>query len=200
MVYLSGDEDIQNVVSSKTGNSKNSKKVIIILVGLFFVITISTAIVLFIKFKYPQIGFREDAALREEIPDLYTGKSIEIEEPLFVRARFGNLDSNKLSYGIFNPVGNSLKEITLNSRTVFGCTPRYITAPDGVQLDRLNMYITTGNKTDIGDIPDPPDAKDLKWFKGNVQSGEAIEIRFVRTQEGTTIPRIIYVYKNSCST
>ena len=189
---------IHTLNTPKSGGSKKRSKFIAILIVAIFILTIVTAIALYIKSTIPARDIiREEQIATYEVQDLYQGQPLEIVEPYLVRARFAKLEGNVLTYGVFSPVGAQTTEVQLGDRTAYGCTPRYMTAPDGTKIDRLGMLVTTHGK-EVTDMPDPPNAKDLEWFKGNAQNGEAVEIRFIKTEDGSVIPRIIYVYQESC--
>lgn len=190
--------DFQSLITPVSKDtSRQTNKPIIILIVTLFIITILTAIALFYK-STRDVEEISDERIRIEVKDLYPRQSIEIVEPLYVRARFAKIEDNVLTYGIFNPVGHDLKTITLTNITTYACTSRYWIAPDGSRVDTLNMLITTNGNNDIREYPDPPNAKDINWFKENTQNGEAIQIYFIKNEKDEVIPRIIYVYKDSC--
>lgn len=198
MVDLS-QEVVHTLNTENQSGKKKSSKQVVILVLLLFGITLATALVLIVKNASPvKDVLREKQFEMAEIPDLYSGAPIEIVEPLFVRARFINVGENTLRYGVFSPRGDKITDLKLNERIAYGCTERFMTTPDGTQIDRLQMYITTENEENFKDIPDPANKKSLGWFKENVNQGEAIEVRSVTTQDGSVVPRIIYVYKETC--
>ncbi|OGM32748.1 hypothetical protein A3D01_01070 [Candidatus Woesebacteria bacterium RIFCSPHIGHO2_02_FULL_39_13] len=191
---------VSTTTSQISGGAKIKTKILIFFILAIFILTAATGIILYIKSTSPPRDLiREEQFTKAEIPDLYPGVPFEVVEPLYVRARLVRFEGDTLTYGVFSPAGEETKSVTLNDKVVFGCTQRYMITPDGTQIDKLSMYITTRGKEDISDIPDPPDAKAKEWFAAIAKNGEAIEIRYIKTQEAVAIPRIIYVYKDNCS-
>lgn len=137
--------------------------------------------------------------ITDVVPDLYDGAEISINREEFMRGRFDQVVENRL-YLEFTAHGNPtrIREILLERGTTFDCVSRYRAAPDGTQIDRLNIFIDTSRLETSPDKLPSPQGKSVEWFITNVERGEAIDIYFAIKEDRTRFTYTVRFTRETC--